>query len=109
MLALNQHPGEYQKLLANPGLIPNMVPEIIRWQTPVAHMVRTATADVELGGEQIRSGDRVCMWYLSGNRDETAIDEANRFRIDRDNVRNHLSLRFRHSPLPRQPFGGDAA
>ena len=94
VLALNQHPGEYQKLLANPGLIPNMVPEIIRWQTPVAHMVRTATADVELGGEQIRSGDRVCMWYLSGNRDETAIDEANRFRIDRDNVRNHLSFGF---------------
>ena len=94
VLALNEHPGEYEKLLANPGLIPNMVPEIIRWQSPVAHMVRTATADVQLGGEQIREGDRVCIWYLSGNRDETAIKDANRFLIDRADVRQHLSFGF---------------
>ena len=94
VLALNEHPGEYQKLLANPSLIPNMVPEIIRWQSPVAHMVRTANQDVQLGSEQIREGDRVCMWYLSGNRDETAIEDANRFLIDRAAVRQHLSFGF---------------
>ena len=94
VLALNQHPGEYEKLLANPRLIPNMVSEIIRWQSPVAHMVRTATEDAELGGEQIREGDRVCIWYLSGNRDEAAIKDANQFLIDRANVRQHLSFGF---------------
>ena len=94
VLALNQHPGEYEKLLANPRLIPNMVSEIIRWQSPVAHMVRTATEDAELGGEQIREDDRVCIWYLSGNRDEAAIKDANQFLIDRANVRQHLSFGF---------------
>ena len=94
VLALNQHPGEYEKLLVNPRLIPNMVSEIIRWQSPVAHMVRTATEDAELGGEQIREDDRVCIWYLSGNRDEAAIKDANQFLIDRANVRQHLSFGF---------------
>ena len=94
VLALNQHPGEYEKLLANPRLIPNMVSEIIRWQSPVAHMVRTATEDAELGDEQIREDDRVCIWYLSGNRDEAAIKDANQFLIDRANVRQHLSFGF---------------
>ncbi len=94
VLALNQNPDEYRKLMDNPGLIPNMVPEIIRWQSPVAHMARTALADVELGGKQIKAGDRVAMWYLSGNRDEEAIKDANRFLIDRDNARQHLSFGF---------------
>ena len=94
VLALNRHPAEYDKLLANPGLIPNMVSEIIRWQSPVAHMVRTANVDVQLGGEQIRTGDRVCMWYISGNRDEAAFPEAERLLIDRQNVRKHLSFGF---------------
>ncbi len=94
VLALNQNPAEYEKLLANPGLIPNMVPEIIRWQSPVAHMCRTALEDTDVGGKTIRKGDKVAMWYLSGNRDEDAIAEANRFVIDRANARQHLSFGF---------------
>jgi cytochrome P450 len=94
VLALNQNPDEYAKLLQNPGLIPNMVPEIIRWQSPVAHMARTAMQDTELGGKKISQGDKVVMWYLSGNRDEQGIDNANQFLIDRGDARKHLSFGF---------------
>ncbi len=94
VLALNQFGDEYDKLRADPTLIDTMVPEIIRWQSPVAHMARTAVADTEIGGKQIKAGDRVAMWYLSGNRDETAIDDANQFVIDRNNPRHHLSFGF---------------
>jgi cytochrome P450 len=71
-----------------------MVPEIIRWQSPVAHMARTALHDTELGGKQIRKNDRVCMWYISGNRDEDAIENANQFIIDRENPRQHTAFGF---------------
>ncbi|GIS18462.1 MAG: hypothetical protein CM15mP120_03780 [Pseudomonadota bacterium] len=74
VLALNENPGEYAKLRNNPGVIPNMVSEIIRWQTPLAHMRRIANRDYELGGQTIKQGDKVIMWYLSGNRDERAIE-----------------------------------
>ena len=94
VLALNQNPGEYDKLRENPGLIPNMVPEIIRWQTPLAYMRRTATRDLEFGGKQIRKGDKLAMWYVSGNRDEEVIDDPDRFWIDRPNARHHLSFGF---------------
>jgi cytochrome P450 len=94
LLALNQNPDQYEKLLQNPGLAANMAPEIIRWQSPVAHMARTALCDTELGGQKISEGDKVAMWYLSGNRDEDDIPEANRFLIDRDNPRKHLSFGF---------------
>lgn len=94
VLALNQNPAEYDKLRANPGLIPGMVSEIIRWQTPLAHMRRTATRDIEFKGKQIRKGDKVVMWYLSGNHDESAIDNADQFIIDRDNPRHHVSFGF---------------
>ena len=94
VLALNQNPAEYDKLRANPGLIPGMVSEIIRWQTPLAHMRRTANRDVEFRGKQIRKGDKVVMWYVSGNRDETAIDRADEFIIDRKNPRHHISFGF---------------
>jgi cytochrome P450 len=94
VLALNQHPGEYDKLRANPGLIPGMVSEIIRWQTPLAHMRRTATQDIELNGKQIHKGDKVVMWYISGNRDESAIEKADEFIIDRANPRHHISFGF---------------
>ena len=57
-------------------LIDSFVPEVIRWQTPLAHMRRTATQDTELGGKTIRKGDRVVMWYVSGNRDEEAAGVA---------------------------------
>jgi cytochrome P450 len=92
VVALNEHPKEYQKLRDDPDLIPNMVSEIIRWQTPLAHMRRTATRDTELAGKQIRQGDKVVMWYVSGNRDETVIDRANEFLIDRKDARQHLSF-----------------
>ena len=92
VLALNENPDEYQKLRDNLDLIPNMVSEIIRWQTPLAHMRRTATCDTELAGKQIKKGDKVVMWYVSGNRDDTVIDRANEFLIDRANVKQHLSF-----------------
>jgi cytochrome P450 len=94
VLALNENPGEYAKLRANPSLIPNMVPEIIRWQTPLAHMRRTALCDAELGGKQIKKGDRVVMWYVSGNRDPDAIENPDAFIIDRARPRQHLSFGF---------------
>jgi len=94
VLALNENPGEYAKLRANPSLIPNMVPEIIRWQTPLAHMRRTALCDAELGGKQIKKGDRVVMWYVSGNRDPEAIENPDAFIIDRARPRQHLSFGF---------------
>jgi len=94
LLALNRNPAEYAKLRANPALVESLVPEIIRWQTPLAHMRRTAVADAELGGKQIRKGDKVVMWYLSGNRDQDAIENADRFIIDRARPRQHLSFGF---------------
>lgn len=94
VIALNDNPGEYDKLRANPGLIPNMVPEIIRYHTPLPYMRRTATVDTELGGKQIRAGEQVLMWYVSGNRDETVIDRPDEFVIDRKNARHHLSFGF---------------
>ena len=94
VLALNENPDQYEKLLQNPGLIKTMVPEIVRWQSPVAHMARTATQDTELGGKQIKQGDRVCMWYISGNRDEDAIENANEFIIDRQNPRQHTAFGY---------------
>ena len=94
VLALNQNPAEYDKLRADHSLIPGMVSEIIRWQTPLAHMRRTAKEDVEFRGRQIKKGDKVVMWYLSGNRDEAAIENADRFIIDRANPRHHISFGF---------------
>jgi cytochrome P450 len=94
LLALSENPGEYQKLRDNPALIDSMIPEIIRWQTPLAHMRRTALQDYELGGKQIKKGDKVVMWYVSGNRDETAIENPNSFIIDRARPRQHLSFGF---------------
>src|SRR3984885_4096000 len=92
--ALCKHPAEYQKLLDNPALVTSLVPEIIRWQSPIVHMRRTALADAELGGKQIKAGDKVVMWYVSGNRDEESIDEPNAFHIDRARPRHHLSFGF---------------
>ncbi|HAQ77511.1 MULTISPECIES: cytochrome P450 [Hyphomonadaceae] len=94
VLALNQNPDEYRKLNDDPSLITSMVPEIIRWQTPLTHMRRTALQEWEIGGKQIKKGDKVVMWYLSGNRDDTVIDQADRFIIDRKNPRHHLSFGY---------------
>ena len=92
--ALNQHPDEYRKLRENPGLIPTMVPEIIRWHTPISYMRRTALQDYELGGKTIHAGDKLAMWYISGNRDTDAIERADDFIIDRAQPRRHLSFGF---------------
>ena len=94
LLALSENPAEWDKLRADPGLIPNMVSEMIRWVTPVIHMRRTASRDFELHGKTIREGDKVVMWYVSGNRDPEAIEEPDRFIIDRPKARQHLSFGF---------------
>ena len=94
LLALNQNPDQYRRLREDPALIASMVPEIIRWQTPLAHMRRTAVADCDLGGQRIRAGDKVVMWYVSANRDPDAIEEPNRFIIDRARPKKHLSFGF---------------
>ena len=94
VLALHDYPQEMAKLRANPALIESAVSEIIRWQTPLAYMRRTATADTELGGKHIKKGDKLAMWYLSGNRDASAIDEPDTFRVDRARARQHLSFGF---------------
>ncbi|MEM1247307.1 MAG: cytochrome P450 [Acidobacteriota bacterium] len=94
VLALNQYPAEYEKLRRDPSLVPNMVAEIIRWQTPLAHMRRTALEDVEFHGKTIRKGDKVVMWYLSGNRDEEVFERADELIIDRNNARAHVSFGF---------------
>ncbi len=94
VLALNQNPDQYQKLRDQPELVASMVSETIRWQTPLAHMRRTAVQDVELGGKLIRKGDKVVMWYLSGNRDETVIERPNDYIIDRARPRQHISFGY---------------
>jgi cytochrome P450 len=94
VLALNQFPAEFDKLKANHDLINSMVPEIIRWQTPLAHMRRIALEDTILNGQKIKKGDKVVMWYISGNRDEDAIEQPNDFIIDREKPRHHLSFGF---------------
>ncbi len=90
--ALEQFPDERAKLEADPSLIANATQEIIRWQTPLAHMRRTATADAELMGQHIREGDKLVLWYLSANRDESVFENADRIIVDRPNARRHLSF-----------------
>jgi cytochrome P450 len=92
--AFNQFPDTYDRLRANPALLESAVPEIIRWQTPVAHMRRTALADHEIGGKAIRKGEKVVMWYVSGNRDGEAIEDPESFIIDRARPRQHVSFGF---------------
>jgi cytochrome P450 len=92
--ALSQHPAEYHKLRDNPAVIPNMVSEIIRYQTPLSHMRRTALSDIEFHGKQIKKGDKVLMWYISGNRDDEVIENPDKFIIDRPRARQHISFGF---------------
>ena len=94
VLALNENPAEYDKLRNDLSVIPNMVSEILRWQTPLAYMRRTATRDVEVRDKLIKKGDKVAMWYVSGNRDEEVIENPNQFLIDRKNARHHLAFGF---------------
>lgn len=94
VIALNEFPDEYQKLRDNPGVIPNMVSEMIRWQTPVIHMRRTATRDFQLAGKTIKKGEKIVMWYLSGNRDESVFPDADRLVVDRPNARSHVAFGY---------------
>ena len=94
LYAFSKFPAEWAKLKANPALLDSTIPEIIRWQTPLAHMRRTALADAELGGKQIKQGDKVIMWYVSGNRDEEMIERPMDLIIDRKRPRQHLSFGF---------------
>ncbi len=93
-MAWHQYPEEFAKASANRDLIASMIPEIVRWQTPIAHMRRTALEDIEFRGQQIRKGDKVVMWYLSGNRDEEVISRPMDFIVDRPRARHHLSFGF---------------
>ena len=92
--SLNKFPDQFAKLAANPKLIPQMVAEVIRWQTPLAYMRRTANHDIELGGKHIKKGDQILMWYASGNRDDAVFEEPDRLDIERPNARQHLSFGF---------------
>jgi len=92
--AFNRFPEEWDKLMANPALVTSAVPEIIRWQTPVMYQGRRAKEDHEIRGKLIRKGDKVAMWYISGNRDERAIQEPDRFIVDRERPRQHLAFGF---------------
>ncbi|MBT7334767.1 MAG: cytochrome P450 [Gammaproteobacteria bacterium] len=94
VLALNEYPSEYEKLKKAPSLIPNMVAEIIRWQTPLAYMRRTANQDCKVGDKDIKAGDQMLMWYVSGNRDESVFERGEELIIDRPNARQHLSFGF---------------
>ncbi len=94
MLALSKSPDQYQKLRNNPDLVSDMVAETARWQTPVIHIRRTALEDYELGGQPIKKGDKVVMWYLSGNRDQAVFDDPDKLIIDRSNARAHVAFGF---------------
>ena len=109
LLALHRHPAAWRKLRADPALVPAMVQETIRWQTPVIHMRRTAREDAVLDGRQIRAGDKVVMWYVSGNRDEEVVDEPEGFVIDRPRPRHHLSFGCWRASLRRRPHRRVAA
>jgi cytochrome P450 len=91
---LNKFPEQYDKLIANPDLIRNMVSEIIRWQTPLAYMRRTANHDCEYGGKQILKDDQLLMWYISANRDENVFENPNVIDIERSNADQHLSFGY---------------
>ena len=94
VLAMHQNPGEFDKVRQDPNLIANMVAETIRWQTPLAHMRRRAKVDTLLGGQKIKAGDKVVMWYVSGNRDERFMERPDEFIVGRPDVRKHLSFGF---------------
>jgi len=92
LMAAFDNPAEIDKVRADPALMPSLVSEIIRWATPVIHMRRTARQDCQLAGKAIRAGEKVVMWYVSGNRDEAAIEEPERFVVGRPKARQHLSF-----------------
>ena len=92
--AFDQYPDQWDRLLADPSLIPAAVPEVIRWQTPLAHMRRTALEDAEIAGMPVKKGDKVILWYMAGNRDESVFPDAERLDVTRANARRHLAFGF---------------
>jgi cytochrome P450 len=94
LIALTQNPDQLAKVRANPALMDSMVPEMIRWQTPVAHMRRTAKQDFQIRDKTIKAGEKVVMWYVSGNRDETVIERPDAFIVDRPRPRQHVGFGF---------------
>jgi cytochrome P450 len=94
LVGLSRFPDQFRKLRENPELVSSMVPEIVRWQTPVIHMRRTAKEDAQIGGKRVKAGDKVVIWYISGNRDEDAIESPDQFIIDRRRPREHMSFGF---------------
>ena len=92
--AFNQYPDQLALLKENPKLLGSAVSEIVRWQTPLSHMRRTCAEDYEIGGKTIKAGDKVVMWYYSGNRDTDVFDNPDAIDIQRKNVRQHLSFGF---------------
>ena len=91
---LSRYPEEQAKLEADPSLIPNAVQELIRWQTPLAHMRRTVEEDTEVDGVAMKKGDKVVMWYISANRDESVFQDGEHIRVERENARRHLSFGY---------------
>lgn len=94
VLFMHENPDQFAKMKAEPGLVMNAVSEIIRYQSPVAHMRRTALKDTEIGGKAVRKGERVVMWYVSGNRDGDVIERPDEFLIDRPRARHHVAFGF---------------
>lgn len=92
--AINRWPGEWDKVLADPALAANAASEAIRWHSPVLHMRRTVTEDHEFRGHRFREGDKIAMWYVSANRDESVFDDGALFRVERENARRHLSFGY---------------
>ncbi|QJB69455.1 cytochrome P450 [Parasphingorhabdus halotolerans] len=93
-VAFSQYPDEWAKIQNDESLLPNAASEVIRWQTPVAHMRRTVVADAEFHGHKFREGDKIILWYISANRDEAVFDNADKFIADRENARRHLSFGY---------------
>ncbi len=92
---INQFPDAWAKVKSDPARLASVAAtETIRLQTPIAHMRRTATRDVEFGGKTIRKGDKVVMWYNSGNRDEAVFPDGDRWDPERENSRRHLSFGY---------------
>jgi cytochrome P450 len=95
LYAFSKWPDQLARMREKPALIPAAASEIVRWQTPLAHMRRVAKRDVVLGGQTIREGDKVAMWYASGNRDEAQFPErADEVWIDRPRVRGHMAFGY---------------
>jgi cytochrome P450 len=92
--AFHKFPEQLDILKARPELLDNMISEVVRWQTPLSHMRRTAMVDTHIGDQRIKKGDKVVMWYYSGNRDESVFDNSDELDITRQNSRNSLSFGF---------------